>query len=210
MKPKKIKPENSLLKKAKEIEEILNIQDEIEKPEWIKISEKLESLATAEEKIKFLEQAEHDYLFKNMTSAITASSGTISAHTPKGYPLFMHKKILDKKHLIQFEQELTIPIPENPLSIIDPAVHVLFKDKLKKALNKSGKWDSKIRCAAFCELLWDHKYLGEKKNRVQQCADFAKQWFPDLSNQLESGQNLNRIAHKRKLAFLFTSGGKFG
>jgi len=92
---------------------------------------------------------------------------------------------------------------DNSQYYIEPSIHGLFLEKEAKAKNKNGEWDSKIRCAAFCELLYDNKYLGEKKHRINQCNAFAKSRYFDITNQLQHTKIKEREMHKNKLAYLF-------
>jgi hypothetical protein len=86
---------------------------------------------------------------------------------------------------------------------IDPLLGNLFLAKEAKAKNKNGEWDSKIRCAAFCELLWDNNYIGKKINRIKQCNDFAKSRYFDIEVQLSGSKKTERATHKIRLAYLF-------
>ena len=93
---------------------------------------------------------------------------------------------------------------------IDP-IHFMNAIKLNrfliieaKAKNKIGEWNSKIKCAAFCELLWENDYLGKKNNRVLQCNNFAKGRYFDIKIQLESSTKKERELHKTKLKYLFS------
>jgi hypothetical protein len=115
--------------------------------------------------------------------------------------------------IISFIDKFTLPTKDNleasnppidPLSNIDPMLHQLFFEKESKAKNKNNQWDTKIKCAAFCELLWNNKYLGEKKERIKKCNDFAKgRYGIDISVQLDRTKKPDREKHKKMLAYIF-------
>ncbi len=85
----------------------------------------------------------------------------------------------------------------NPLTLIDSAFITLFEKAEKKALGDAGKWVSSIRCAAFCELLWDKNYFNQRKNRIKVCNDFAKgRYGLDIQVSLQASKKDERDKHK--------------
>lgn len=85
--------------------------------------------------------------------------------------------------------------PENSIQFIE----ITLQDRLVSIENRAAReWkDSKIRCAAFCEMLWDKKYFVEKKKRIKTCNDFAKSRYGmDIEISLSSGKEISRHRHK--------------
>ena len=60
------------------------------------------------------------------------------------------------------------------LTFIEPFFLTLFIDAEKKALGDLSTFKSKIRCAAFCEILYERKYITNSDNRVITMSSFAK------------------------------------
>lgn len=86
-----------------------------------------------------------------------------------------------------------------PLSFIDPYVLEFFIKVEKKALGVSGKFTSDIRCAAFCEMLYEKKYIIQTKTRRITMNDFAKSRYGiDIGQALTTGKKIERKKHKNR------------
>lgn len=86
---------------------------------------------------------------------------------------------------------------KDPLNFIDPDLINVFMESEKLALGATGKFNSKIRCAAFCELLYDKKYILQTKTRIKTMVSFAKQKYNiDIEGSLAASKKTDRNNHK--------------
>jgi len=103
------------------------------------------------------------------------------------------------KYIEKSAENLT-PRPMNQqdaLELIDPVMINLFLDAEKKALAGAVKFQSKTRCAAFCELLYERKYITNTSTRQKTMSDFAKSRFGiSISKALYSNKTKFRTNHK--------------
>lgn len=116
------------------------------------------------------------------------------------------------KYLFFLLKEMQNQIPESktkvfegdPLEMIEISLRARFSKMEERALSKSGKWESKIRCAAFLELLFDKKYFTTHTERIRTCNAFAmSRYGKDVKNQLAGTAKKDRDTHKNKLKYLF-------
>jgi len=106
-------------------------------------------------------------------------------------------ELKEKIEEIENITNLDVSIKNDPLSFIDPLFLQLFLQAEKKALNGKNQFFSKIRCAAFCELLWEKRYFSESKNRILSCNNFSKNRYgTDISNSLQKTKEDERNKHK--------------
>ena len=85
----------------------------------------------------------------------------------------------------------------DPLSYINPSIVSLFLSAEKKALGVNDTFPNKIRCAAFCEILYDRKYIIQSKQNQKQMRDFAlARYHLNISNALLSVKQDARNKHK--------------
>ena len=83
------------------------------------------------------------------------------------------------------------------LGFIDDILIDSFLNAEKKAFGKDGKFQSEIRCAAFCEMLYSNKYIRHTKTRQKTINDFAKSRYGIVvSNALLTSKKANREKHK--------------
>jgi hypothetical protein len=107
-------------------------------------------------------------------------------------------KYLDKliHELEDFNSEILPQKPIDPLEMIEPALLKRFLEIEKDIDNKEGKFNTKIRTAAFCELLYDKKYIMNTNTRIKTIADFAKARYErdgmDITNSLKTAKNAQR------------------
>lgn len=88
----------------------------------------------------------------------------------------------------------------DPLSFIDPLLTELFKAAEAKALGSPGKFNTQIRCAAFCELLWNRKYISNTKTRRKTITEFAKTRYGlNVEKSLASSKKEKREEHINKI-----------
>ncbi len=86
---------------------------------------------------------------------------------------------------------------KNPIEFIDPLMVKFFLDAEKKALEGVDKFQSEVRCAAFCELLYERKYITNTMTRQKTMSDFAKSRYGiSISKALYSSKTNNRAKHK--------------
>ncbi len=88
----------------------------------------------------------------------------------------------------------------DPLTFIDPYFLQLFINAEKKANLNTGAFKTAIRCAAFCELLYEKKYIINVKDRRQKTMiNFAKgRYGIDITNSLAASKKADRENHKYK------------
>ena len=87
----------------------------------------------------------------------------------------------------------------DPLSFIDQYLLNLFHEVEGRALGSSGKFISKIRCAAFCEMLYEKKLIKQTKTRIKTMVSFAKSKYGmDIKVSLSSSKKDDRNNHKNK------------
>ncbi len=85
----------------------------------------------------------------------------------------------------------------DPLTFINPSILSLFLSAEKKVLEPDGKFPNKIRCAAFCEMLYKRKYIIQSKQNQKQMRDFALVRYQlNISNALLSVKHEARDKHK--------------
>jgi len=90
----------------------------------------------------------------------------------------------------------------DPLTLIAPFFLNLFIEAETKALGDLATFKSKIRCAAFCEMLYERKYITNTKNRPTTLKTFAKNRYNlDIKNALAPSANkkYDRNNHKTKI-----------
>jgi hypothetical protein len=102
----------------------------------------------------------------------------------------------------KYREILVISKPKiiNWVELIEPAMLPLIENAEKKANHKS----SAIRCAAFCELLFEKKYIKPTKTRVKTLTTFAASRYGiNISNALQKTKQAARNEHKnlRKSGF---------
>jgi hypothetical protein len=106
--------------------------------------------------------------------------------------------LLYKKHLREIKalppQDDDAKNLIDPLSLIDPAFKGLFLKAEKKATENTLKFDTAIRCAAFCEFLYDiKKYISPTKTRQKTMVSFAKNRYDiDISKALATSKKEDR------------------
>ena len=84
-------------------------------------------------------------------------------------------------------------------SLLDPDLKLLFFAAEKKALGESGKFDTDIRCAAFCEIAYDKKYISHTKTRQKTMISFAKiRYGRNIRIGLSKSKSQSRISHKTR------------
>lgn len=87
----------------------------------------------------------------------------------------------------------------NPLDFIQIEVQDLFRKAEKKALGEAEKFNSNVRCAAFCELLYEKHYIKRTKNNRVLLNKFALgRYGIDITDALASSKNAQRKKHKSK------------
>jgi hypothetical protein len=102
---------------------------------------------------------------------------------------YHHKKIEAKKT----EKKI------DPLTFINPEIHSFFINAEKKALGEIGKFNSVVRCAAFCELLYEKKYItNTKTRRVTMNAFSNSRYGINILNALAATKKAARDKHKTK------------
>jgi len=112
----------------------------------------------------------------------------------------LEKSVIDDTELLIFK--LPILLNEtikkvDPLVFINPSILPLFYSAEKKALGTDGKFPNKIRCAAFCEILYKRKYIIQSKQNQKQMRDFAFARYQfNISNALLSVKQEARNKHK--------------
>jgi len=85
----------------------------------------------------------------------------------------------------------------DPLTFINPSILSLFLIAEKKALSIEGKFPNKIRCAAFCEMLYERRYIKQSKQNQKQMRDFALARYQlDISKALLTVKQEARDKHK--------------
>ena len=83
------------------------------------------------------------------------------------------------------------------LTFINSSIISLFYIAEEKALGIDGKFPNKIRCAAFCELLYEKRYIIQSKQNQKQMRDFALARYQlNISNALLSVKQEARNKHK--------------
>lgn len=85
------------------------------------------------------------------------------------------------------------PEVNNWIDLIEPLMLPLIENAEKKANHKS----SAIRCAAFCELLFEKKYIKPTNTRVKTLTTFAASRYGlNISNALKKSKEDDRNEHK--------------
>lgn len=75
---------------------------------------------------------------------------------------------------------------------IEPYLLNLIIKAEQKAFGSLGTFDSKTRCAAFCEILYKKKYIKNTKTRIVTISLFAKQRY-NLDIKIALGHGKNKI-----------------
>jgi hypothetical protein len=112
----------------------------------------------------------------------------------------IEKRELSLKEIINEEKIKDYQI-KDPFYLMVPELIGSFLEKEKEVTGQEGKWpDSSIRLAAFCEILFEKKYLVERKNRIKACNDFAKSRYGiDIKNSLLASKKNEREEHKTRI-----------
>lgn len=116
---------------------------------------------------------------------------------------FLEGKMLEMNNKIKddlFAKNEKIVKEFDPLSLIDPTMQKLFKLAENKATSDTQTFTTLIRCAAFCELLYEKKYLMNTNSRIKTMTTFAKgKYALDISKALATSKNTERNEHKTKV-----------
>ena len=87
----------------------------------------------------------------------------------------------------------------DPLSFLRDEFVSLFSSKEKIALGNKANF-SAIRCAAFCELLYEKKYFKPTKQKIKTLIAFAMSKYGlDIKNSLSSSKKTDRKNHQEKI-----------
>ena len=106
----------------------------------------------------------------------------------------LNKDLMKTKPEIQESENLK---KVDALTFINPSIISLFYIAEEKALGIGGKFPNKIRCAAFCEILYERKYITQSKQNQKQMRDFALARYQlNISNALLSVKQEARNKHK--------------
>ena len=116
---------------------------------------------------------------------------------PSHIKYFIKSKIAYEHYLIWLvNMDETDVRMVDPLALIDPDMKSLFSEVEKKARGETGKFSSRIRCAAFCELLYIKKYILASTQKRVTLNQFSKSRYGiDISNALETSKNKHRENH---------------
>jgi hypothetical protein len=91
-------------------------------------------------------------------------------------------------------------------NLIKPELHRRLEDLEKKVRDEiqNHKSISRIRYAAFCELLYEHKYFIKGATRIKTLNDFAvSRYGLNIEVQLQASKKVSRAIHKKQLNKLF-------
>lgn len=83
---------------------------------------------------------------------------------------------------------------------------VTLLEKLEEKIfkNQEKTWASRIKCAAFCELLYEKKYFLKGATRIKSVAEFALlRYGMNIQVQLKGDKKVDRITHKEQLRKYF-------
>lgn len=129
------------------------------------------------------------------------------AETSEDQNLYSDPHLLYKDYKQHIENKLNTNRtfdPEKAMELIEPDLRNIFLEKESQAQNENGGWDSQIKCAAFCELLFEKKYLINRTNRIKHTHAFFKQRYGgNIEIQLKKGKKSERDKHKLMMANLF-------
>ncbi len=85
----------------------------------------------------------------------------------------------------------------DPLTFIEPDILDFFIKAEKKALGEAGKFETDIRCAAFCELLYFRTYIMHTKTRQATMNEFSKgRYGINIKKALATTKKQDREKHK--------------
>ncbi|HTB99319.1 MAG TPA: hypothetical protein VK705_01415 [Ferruginibacter sp.] len=109
---------------------------------------------------------------------------------------FINRFNLDKANIIDYGPNISLV---DPMCFVDPFILQSFLDAEKKALKSSDKFSNAIRCAAFCEILYEKKYIINTKTRRKTMNNFAKSKYGiDITIALSTKNSVPRERHKNK------------
>lgn len=153
-----------------------------------------------------------DQALKNISAFITKFKSTVWLND-KTYILeelkILKKDILLLKNILKLEVTKEVPktnvkpIPEikfiDPLSYVDPPFLQAFLRTEKLALGETGKFPNPTRCAAFCEILYEKKYLKQTKTRLITMNNFSKSKYAiDIKIALGADKAKKALREKHK------------
>ena len=112
---------------------------------------------------------------------------------------FVFKLFSIKEYIEESNQTKNIAAPTfKPLSFLKEEIISLFFSSEKKALGNKPNF-SAIRCAAFCELLYEKKYFNPTKLKIKTLSAFAlAKYGLDIKNSLASSKKADRKNHQEK------------
>ncbi len=106
-------------------------------------------------------------------------------------------KIEDTQDSLMKDDVLPDRVILDPLTLIEPMLFGRFLEIERKVTNSSNKFPSQIRCAAFCEMLYDRKFILHDKHNQKRMNDFARSRYKlDIINALSHIKNPERTKHK--------------
>jgi hypothetical protein len=113
---------------------------------------------------------------------------------------FIFKLFSIKEYIEESNNSKNIATPAiKPISYLREEIVSLFYSKEKKALGNKDNF-SAIRCAAFCELLYEKKYFNPTKQKIKTLTAFAMSKYGlDIKNSLSSSKKTDRKNHQEKI-----------
>jgi hypothetical protein len=112
---------------------------------------------------------------------------------------FVFKLFSIKEYIEESKKTKNINTPTvDPLSFLRKEFISLFLSSEKKALGKKPNF-SAMRCAAFCELLYEKKYFNSTKLKIKTLSAFAlARYGLDIKNSLATSKKADRKNHQEK------------
>jgi hypothetical protein len=174
-------------------------------PERIKkLEAELQNINTIEAKLDFLKSEKLKYL-NQITPEILEVSGRVDLPNLKNKPLFFDRIIQnyiddletrnEKNNSTKTTPSLESNLKDDALELIDDMLQDRFLTIEKKA-TIDGSFNTNIRCAAFCELLYDKGYLKKAKNKRIKQNDFAKKRYGiNIESALKPSKKVERKKH---------------
>jgi hypothetical protein len=111
-------------------------------------------------------------------------------------------QLKDDSSLMDLEtnnKKLVIIDKVKALEFIDEFIMDTFLEAEKKALAPNEKFSSDVRCAAFCELLYERKHIKQTKTNQITMNEFAKlRYGLDIKLALATSKSEDRKSHQKR------------